>query len=353
MDTAREFTDRLKDLLRTERNALVEFILALSEFAERELWKQLGYPSLFPFLTRELGLSEGLAYFRMKACRLVRDFPEVVEPLRDGRLCVTNVVELSKAITPENRHEVLPRYFHVSKREAEAITVSILPRPVVPTRSVVTAVRAPALTLEVAARAEPNRDAEGWHGVLQPVVVAPPTPELPSAPATPSPRARAEVEPLTKDHARLHLTVPPRLLEKLAAARDALSHSNPGATDAEVLEAALDALLAAATKRKGLTDRPLKRPRAAKGDGIPAHVKRAVWLRDEGRCQWKLASGEICGATYQLELDHREPRALGGPPTVDNIELHCRPHNLQAAREVFGDAFMDQFTRKRRAGRGG
>jgi hypothetical protein len=350
MDTAREFTNRLHHLLRSERNALAEFILALAEFDRRELWKQLGYPSLFPFLTRELGLSEGLAYFRMKACRLVRDFPEVIEPLRDGRLCVTNVVELSKVITPENRGEVVPRYFHVSKKEAEAITVSILPKPVVPTRTLVTAARPAALALEVTAPAEPKRDAGVGTEVLKLVVAAPAAPEPASAPAPASARPRAEVEPLTVDLARVHLTVPPRLLEKLAAARDALSHANPGATDAEVIEAALDALLAKAAKRKGLSDRPLEKPRSSKGDRIPAHVKRAVWLRDGGRCQYKLAAGEICGSTYQLEYEHRVPRALGGPPTVDNITLHCRPHNLQRARETFGDAFMDEFTgRNRRA----
>src|SRR5512138_1913995 len=159
MNTAREFTDRLLALLRSERNALADFILVLAELDRRELFRELGYASLFAFLQRELGLSDGLSYFRMKACRLVRDFPEVVEPLRDGRLCVTNVVELAKVITPENRREVLPRYFHVSKREAEAITVSIQPKAVVPTRPVVTPVRAPALALEAAVAVEPKRDA--------------------------------------------------------------------------------------------------------------------------------------------------------------------------------------------------
>jgi hypothetical protein len=347
MNTAREFTIRLVDLLRNERNALAELILALSEFDRRELWKELGYPSLFPFLQRELGLSDGAAYYRMKAARLVRDFPEIVEPLRDGRLCVTNVVELSKVITAENRGEVLPRYFHVSKREAEAITVSILPKPIVPTRSVVTAVRAPPLALSTAVLAEPKRDAEVGTGVLQLVEDEPRLTRVSvGAPTTASPRPRADVEPLTKDLARLHLTVPPRLLEKLAAARDALSHVRPGATDAEVIEAALDALLAKAAKRKGLTDRPRKLPPVAKGDGIPAHVKRAVWARDGGCCQWAVKSG-ICGSTYQLEFDHRRARALGGPPTIENVRILCRRHNVVAARHTFGDAWMDKFQGKR------
>jgi hypothetical protein len=262
------------------------------------------------------------------------------------------VVELSKVITPENRQEVLPRYFNISKREAEVITVSILPKAIVPTRSVVMAVRAPALALEVDASATPKRDAKVGTEALQPVEVEPSSPKPTIALAAASPRPRAEVEPLTKELARLHLTVPPRLLEKLAAARDALSHVKPGATDAEVIEAALDALNEMAAKRKGLTDRPLKVPRAAKGDQIPAHVKRAVWERDRGCCQWKLESGGICGSTYQVEFDHLLARALGGLPTVENTRLLCRFHNQFAARQTFGDAWMDQFRGKDRRPRG-
>jgi hypothetical protein len=37
------------------------------------------------------------------------------------------VVELSKVITPENRAEVVPRFFHTSKREAQEIRAALLP----------------------------------------------------------------------------------------------------------------------------------------------------------------------------------------------------------------------------------
>ncbi|WP_242395342.1 HNH endonuclease [Anaeromyxobacter oryzisoli] len=75
-------------------------------------------------------------------------------------------------------------------------------------------------------------------------------------------------------------------------------------------------------------------------------MKRAVWIRDGGRCQYPLDSGGICGSTYQLEFDHRKAQALGGPPTIKNIRLLCRAHNQRAAREVFGDALMDRYTRR-------
>ncbi len=66
---------------------------------------------------------------RGTAADLVQRFPEIIEPLRDGRLCLTTVVELSKILTPENREEVLPRFFQLSKSEAKEVAVEIRTRP--------------------------------------------------------------------------------------------------------------------------------------------------------------------------------------------------------------------------------
>jgi hypothetical protein len=93
-------------------------------------------------LHRELGMSKGAAFYRKTAAELVQRFPEVVEPLRDGRLCITTVIELAKVITPENREEVLPRFFHRSKSEAKAVSAALAPDEAPARREVVTRVRA-------------------------------------------------------------------------------------------------------------------------------------------------------------------------------------------------------------------
>ena len=78
---------------------------------------------------------------------------------------------------------------------------------------------------------------------------------------------------------------------------------------------------------------------------MPARVKREVVKRDEGKCQWQLADGGVCGAKVRLEVDHVVPRGKGGPSTVENCRILCRAHNIEAARQVYGDAHMDLFTR--------
>ncbi len=341
METARDFTLRLQDLLRRERGALADFLVALADFDQHRLWFELGYTSLFYFLHRELGLSKGAAHYRKTAAELIQRFPEIVEPLRDGRLCITTVVELAKAITPENRHEVLPRFFELSRSEAKEVTAELRPMEAPPRRDVVTTVHAEAPALALSVSASPDLG----HSV-QP---ANQPKEGANAPepirATAAPRASVAVEPLTAEESRVHVTVSRRFLKKLDAARDALSHSHPNAGLEEILEAGLDLLLERSAKRKGLVKKPRTvPPPASDPEYIPAHVRRAVWTRDGGRCQFRLASGEICGSTLRVEIDHVKPRALGGPSTVENCRLACRPHNDRAARQVFGDARMDGFT---------
>jgi hypothetical protein len=234
MTTAREETTRLADLLRREHHALAEFLVALAVFDRERRWVELGHSSLFYFLHRELGLPKGPAYYRKTAAELIQRYPEIVELLRDGRLHLTSLVELAKVITPENRGDVIPRFFHTSKREAREVSAALLPAEAPPKRTVVTTVTPKESARPATAAAPVTRS---------PPLVLPEEPPRPERAVEPPPRPPATVEPLTAELRRLHVTVSRRLLDKLAAARDALSHSHPGASEEEILEIGLDLIL--------------------------------------------------------------------------------------------------------------
>jgi 5-methylcytosine-specific restriction endonuclease McrA len=407
MTHARVLAERLADLLHREQGAMAEFLVALADFDKRRGWLELGHSSLFYFLHRELGLSKGAAHYRKTAAELVQRFPEIVEPLRDGRLCITSIVHLARVLTPENRHEMLPKFFQRSKREAMAVAAALQPASAAPHRDIVTALRpgsaaglasavgaasvaGAAGAAVVAAAASSSSASAGEDGLaVQPVELS-----VTAASLVPKPARRDAAEPLTADLSRLHITVSRRFLEKLQAARAALSHSRPSASAEEILEAGLDLVLRRDAKRKGLVQKPRKemprkeKPRKEKPrkempsqekpsqempsqempsqempsqempsqemppkenpsaeSHVPAAVKRQVWTRDGGHCQWPLESGGVCGSTLRVELDHRVPLALGGASTADNVRLLCRVHNDLAARRVFGDEWMNQFTR--------
>ncbi len=44
--------------------------------------------------------------------------------------------------------------------------------------------------------------------------------------------------------------------------------------------------------------------------------------------------------------DHVVPRGQGGPSTTENTRCLCKVHNQLAARQVYGDEWMDRFTRR-------
>ncbi len=135
---ARSAASRLAALLATEHASLADFVLALAEFDRRRLWVLLGHPSLFSFLRRHLGLSSGAAFLRSTAAGLLRRVPAVEAPLRDGRLCLSAVAELARVLTEQNAAALLPRFFHLSRREARDLAAALLPVAVVPRRDVVT-----------------------------------------------------------------------------------------------------------------------------------------------------------------------------------------------------------------------
>jgi hypothetical protein len=384
MPTARELTSRLVDLLRREHHALAEFLVALAAFDAARGWIDLGYRSLFEFLVRELALPRGPAYYRMTAAGLIQKYPELVEPLRDGRLNLSSITQLAKVITPENRAEVVPRFFHLSKREAKEVVAELAPAATPPVRTVVTAERP-------AARAPaPSGTHVSGLDLARPPAVLPEEltsikREAPEVAPAPPPRSQPmQVEPLTAERSRLHVTVSRRLLEKLAAARDALSHSHPGATEETILELGLDLIIERHRKRRGIGAKPRTCPpppplpplRGERGEGrnaspqaktgdartdlpsaregergsrrrdrVPAHVWRAVWERDRGCCAWPLENGGVCGSTHQVELDHVEGQALGAGTTVDECRLLCRFHQDVSARRLYGNGHMNKFTR--------
>ncbi|HEX9287766.1 MAG TPA: HNH endonuclease signature motif containing protein [Thermoanaerobaculia bacterium] len=337
--SAREQSALLAGLLRREHLALSEFLVALAAFDAARGWVELGYRSLFELLLRELGLPKGPAYYRMIAAGLIQRYPEVVEPLRDGRLNLTSVTQLAKVITPENRAEVLPRFFNLSKREAKEVVAEIAPAAAPPVRTVVTAERPPAHPASTLLPAPPVE-----------VLPEEPTsiePGLSSAP-TPAHRQRTQVEPLTAERSRLHVTVSRRLLDKLAAARDALSHSHPGASEETILEVGLDLILERHAKRRGIGAKPSPpkgEKRSPRSRHVPAQVWRAVWERDGGRCAWPLENGGVCGSTDQLELDHVKGWARGAGTTVDECRILCRWHQDVSARRLYGDDHMNAYTR--------
>jgi len=172
----------------------------------------------------------------------------------------------------------------------------------------------------------PGRVAPVEAPVAQPGLASPPAPATPAA---------------SVPHVVLRLALPEATHAKLRHAQALLAHAAAGADAALVVDRALDVLIAQLECRKFAATKRPRKPSAAKGSRtVPAHAKRAVWQRDEGRCAFVSPRGRRCSARALLEFDHVDPVARGGTAQADRMRLLCRAHNQFEAERVFGRAFM-------------
>jgi 5-methylcytosine-specific restriction endonuclease McrA len=300
---------------------------------------------MFAYCVQQLHFSEEVAYKRIRAARTARRFPAILPAVAEGRLHLTAVVLLAPCLSSENADELLAAATHRSKSEIEALLARRFPRPDLPTR-----VQAMAPTLTAVPAAPELVGARGSELDLDPVQNR--RSELDPDPVAP-PEPRPRVAPLSPERYGLQLTMGKSLHDKLRYAQALLSHRVAPGEVAEVLELALDALIAQLEKQKfAATSRPRAPHGPPRGRHIPAEVKRQVWKRDQGRCTFVSASGRRCDARRFLEYDHIEPVARGGKSTFENLRLRCRAHNQYEAECEFGAGFMHEIRERARGAHG-
>ena len=321
--------ERLGKLAREERRATAQLVAALAELERRRLYLAQGCSSLFTYCTKVLHLSEHAAYNRIEAARAAMRFPAILERLEDGSVTLTAVRLLAPLLTTENHGHVLAEACHKGKKQMDVLVAGLRPLPDAPAivRRLPTAAAQSHAVLTTDATATTHPAAVL---MARTPIEATTTPRPPSATAT----------PLTRERYKIQFTASREFHDKLRRAQAWLRHAVPTGDPAEILERALDLLLADVERRKlGMTERP-RTPRDLRTGSrhIPAAVKREVWKRDAGRCAFVGTAGR-CGEEAFLEFHHVVPFAEGGPATTRNIQLRCRAHNVYEAEQCFGRMF--------------
>jgi hypothetical protein len=329
-----ELAEQAKSVAGRERDLTALLVAHVAELDTRDVHLRAGYPSLFCYCRDVLALSEHEAYNRIEVARAARRHPVILALLAGGSVNLTTVRLLRPHLTPENHQRVLESACGKKKAQVEEIVARISPRLDVPAfvrklpgpRPDPTPAAKPAFGGEVAAMTP-----------VAPLPAEGPNPPPSPGPPLPRPRPSGEVAPLSPDRYRLQLTIGGSTLEKLRLAKDMLRHVIPWGDDAAILERALSALLAELARTRFAAS---ESPRPARGTApgsryIPAEVKRAVWVRDLGRCAYVGTNGRRCGERAFVEFHHVRPYAAGGKPAVENIQLRCRSHNVYESRLFF------------------
>ena len=358
-------------LVRGERETTASLIAHIMEFDARRLYLGAGCPSMFAYCTDVLRLSGHEAYHRIEAARLTRRFPVVLQMLADGALNLTTARLLGPHLEEDNHEVLLASAVGKSKREVQRLLAQRFPQPDVPTLirklpapraaegvgdepAVTTSVGLP-LEMSPAPTAVPLEMSAAPMAVPLEMSAAPlavpldapvtTSPAVPGPVRLPAEGRRAEADrPLSGDRYEIRFTASAATREKLRFASDLLRHAIPDGNTGEIIDRALTALLDELARKKfAATSCPREVPAAgARTRHVPAHVKRAVWIRDEARCAFVSSAGRRCQERGFLEFHHVQPYGAGGAATIENIELRCRAHNGYEAELFYGTRFVPQ-----------
>jgi len=335
-----ELMAEVKRLAQCERETTAHLIAHLAELDARQLYLAAGFSSLFTYCTEVLRLSEHETYNRIEAARAARRFPVILDMLGNASLNLTTVRLLAPHLTDDNHQELLAAASRRSKREVEELLARHLPQPVVPSsvRKLPSAKAIPAPPTALASAAAVSAPPAGGLDDDERIASSSLASTALAAPAVPPPTRRPVVTPLAPDRYEIRFTASSKTCEKLRLAQALLRHAIPSGDPGEIVDRALTALLEDLAKKKfATTDRPRASRRTTAGSRhIPAAVKRAVWLRDGGRCAFVGKTGRRCTERGFLEFHHVEPYATGGKATVENIQLRCRAHNAYEADLYYG-----------------
>lgn len=276
-----------------EKRATLHLLECLHWVETRKVHLERGYSSLFAYVCGALGYSESQASERIRAMRLAHSVPEIKEQIERGAMNLTTAARVATHATRLKLSEVqvseiLPLIAHQSTRELERTLLK----------------RESAAGLAPRERIKENRD---WT--------------------------------------EIQVALTPQAADLLKQAREL--DANPGIEIAAVLEKALSAYVSAKRHEKqALLKKSVSRgalhvtESVGQGDRkrqIPRPIRREVWKRAEGKCQYHdEMTGKVCGTTHALTFEHRTPYAQGGPHTEENLALFCAAQNAHSAERVFG-----------------
>ena len=353
---------RVEDLARGSRRITVELLAHLGELQRRKLHRGQGFGRLFVYCTEVLKFSEYSAYHRLQAARAARRFPVVLDLLASGRVNLTTVRLLAPYLTEENHRSLLTEASGRPRRFVDKIVARLNPQPDVRSSIRKLPTRRTEMTSEAAGgpgdgtRASQEGAASGARDD-QAAATPAPAPAPPAAPAGdsaagmkegPAPSAaagcaaprRGILAPLRPGRYKLEVTLGEEEHDDLRWLQDAMRREIPDGDPAAIVRAALKAWRAAIEKKRFCATKrpqPAKRPTAGSRD-VSSGVQRQVWQRDDGRCAFVARNGKRCSERSYLEYHHEDPYAIGGEPTIDNISLRCRAHNVYEAELAFGAA---------------
>jgi 5-methylcytosine-specific restriction endonuclease McrA len=148
---------------------------------------------------------------------------------------------------------------------------------------------------------------------------------------------------------KLEFAVNPDVMKKLEEVKSILSTKYPrGVSFEQIFEVMLDEYLENHSPKRKEQRRNKRIVGKKKSNGnkrsrhIPAAVQSQVFRQDKGRCTYKGSNGRRCNSTWNIQIDHIKPFAIGGTHSLQNLRLLCARHNQYESERIYGREFIKQ-----------
>ncbi len=339
-----------RQLCGEERRLTIQILHLLREIDERALFARTHF-SLFDFCVKELRFSEDQGYRRISAMRQLRDVPELEAQVATGEIKLSQLAQVRTFVRAEKKEAGRS----VSREEARDLLSSLAGRSTRETERVLLE-KSPAL-------AERRRTEERIR------TVAPTFSEVRFTADDELLALIQEAKSLVAHNADLNPSLAPILKKALtvwvgqlkkkkgleegswgsaqkggsASAQDSddgvpfrgTNSETPPAAPRGAVRLARNSSPSNSEGSSAPRSAPLSEPSAPRTRYIPAPLRRLVYARARGQCEFG-APGARCGSWHALEVHHLTPFARGGAHTAENLILACRIHNAAEGRWEFG-----------------
>lgn len=133
-----ELEQRLHQLITEERSLTNEILELITIAKDRKIYSDLGYPSMFEWLTTGFGYSKSAAFRRIEAAKLLNEVPSIAAKLQAGKvnlstLCKTQGVlrneeeRCGQKISLSLKEQVIESIQHQSVEATERILFGLFP----------------------------------------------------------------------------------------------------------------------------------------------------------------------------------------------------------------------------------
>lgn len=319
----------LSELVKKGRGIDTDVIAHIGEVELRRLYAAEACSSMFEYCRRVLLLRENEAYLRITVARAAREYPVLLDMLRDGRLHMSGIARLAPHLTPSNVDSVLERASGMSHREIRELACELAPKP------------------DVAPMIRKLPTGPSQTSVASPQLGAPRV-ESPQLNSKGGAHGSSTVEPQAPDRHLVRFTATTELRDKLERLQALMRSAVPDGDLGQLIDIAVtEKLERVEATRFGKTRKPRKdldqTDTTPSTRHIPAPVRRAVHARDGGRCAYRDKRGRRCARRHDLEFHHKTPFARGGDHSPSNLTLMCRAHNTLMAELDYGKDVMARF----------